>query len=110
MLPVRNLGKQKLPVHGAPSLFVNGIRFKTELGLGSSVSGCSVQFPIVNWGSTFDGWAIDCGYENCVLQKCQTAFVDRPDMMAGCQWYVDWFETADNPGMTNTKGECPAGL
>lgn len=77
-------------------------------GLGYMTEGCPKQFPNVNWGTRYGGWALDCQYEaNCTRAKCQEAFANWPDMLAGCEWYVDWLQVADNPDVIFAPVECP---
>ena len=47
---------------------------------------------------------------SCVRQKCNTIFAGKPDLMAGCDWFLGWFEAADNPNFTYQRITCPAAL
>lgn len=50
--------------------------------------------------------------KECVRSKCNTAFGDAKfaDLKAGCLWYVDWYQTADNPKFWSKEVECPQEL
>lgn len=58
-----------------------------------------------------DGGSLESRKE-CVRRKCQEVFGSRglSDLEAGCMWYADWFETADNPDFVYQEVECPADL
>ncbi|MBN2674113.1 MAG: hypothetical protein JXX29_20700, partial [Deltaproteobacteria bacterium] len=80
-------------------------------GLGYMTNGCPKQFPGVNWGTQYGGWALDCGYDaSCTAQKCNDAFSGAPDMLAGCLWYTQWLQTADNPSVVYKQVSCPAAI
>jgi hypothetical protein len=46
--------------------------------------------------------------KSCIQQKCQAAFGNMPQMLAGCNWVTSWFAAADNPQMVYQKIACPA--
>lgn len=52
-------------------------------------------------------------YKTCVMDKCNALFggdSKYSDLLRGCRWFVDWFETADNPTFLYKEVECPAYL
>jgi hypothetical protein len=38
---------------------------------------------------------------------CDKAFGNRPDLMRGCNWFLNWFQMADNPKVVFKKVTCP---
>ena len=40
-------------------------------------------------------------------QKCRRSFGDKPDLLAGCNWFLDWFNAADNPNFIFKQIACP---
>ena len=38
---------------------------------------------------------------------CQKAFGDKPDLMRGCDWFLNWFQMGDNPQVVYMKVSCP---
>ena len=84
---------------------------------------CSAQWNVGNneLGATYGGLLTVCQQQNgdnfgaikqCVLDRCNSIF-DEPnhgDLMAGCEWFVNWFETADNPNLDYQEVECPQSL
>jgi hypothetical protein len=49
-------------------------------------------------------------YKDCVSAKCNSIFSGKPDLLAGCNWFVDWFGAADNPNIVFKEVTCPAAL
>lgn len=59
------------------------------------------------------GWDADLDeYKTCVAQRCENLFsqAGMEDLLAGCLWFVDWFEAADNPDLVFEEVECPDAL
>jgi hypothetical protein len=88
-------------------------------GLGAITSGCPKALKNVNLGATRGGYLQDClsngdlnGRKNCVKQKCaQLGSAGFKDMEAGCLWFVDWFQVADNPNIVYKQlSSCPEEL
>ena len=50
------------------------------------------------------------GDVNCTMQKCQTVFGSKPDLMEGCMWFLGWFGGSNNPDFTYQKVACPQAL
>ncbi len=50
----------------------------------------------------------------CLKGRCQAVFKSASfsdaDLLAGCNWFADWFEVADNPNLRYTEVECPQAL
>jgi uncharacterized repeat protein (TIGR02543 family) len=66
-----------------------------------------------NLGQQYGGFRATCGNnKDCVRKMCNDAFGSAAlaDMKAGCDWYVDWFDIADNPQANSASVTCPAEL
>jgi hypothetical protein len=71
-------------------------------------------------GATYGGLLTECKqasadyntYKSCVTQKCATLFASSAmsDLLAGCSWFVDWYEAADDPALTYTEVACPSAI
>lgn len=50
--------------------------------------------------------------KECVRNKCTSVFGSRglTDLEAGCLWFVDWFQVADNPDFLVQQVDCPSEL
>lgn len=83
---------------------------------------CSYQWNVskAELGATYGGFMSFCqqqggdhaAIQQCVLGRCAAVF-DEPnmaDLLAGCEWYVDWYEAADNPNLRYQEVPCPAAL
>ncbi|NRB80406.1 MAG: hypothetical protein HRU38_17355 [Saccharospirillaceae bacterium] len=85
---------------------------------------CSTQWQVSDeaLGAQYGGFLTACqadlGYndttrlKSCVQNSCDTIF-SKPgmeDLKRGCDWYVDWFEMADNPKLEYKIVACPAAL
>lgn len=64
-------------------------------------------------GQQYGGFRATCGNNaTCIRNMCAAAF-NTPalaHLKAGCDWYVDWFNIADNPNVTYTQVNCPQAL
>jgi len=84
-------------------------------GVGQFPQGCQKQFPGANLGASSGGMLATCGgasdtAKSCVLSACQAAFSGKGDMLTGCQWFANWFETADDPTFVYQKIACPSAI
>lgn len=90
-------------------------------GVGLAQGGCPVALGIQEQelGANRGGFRTDCAgagnqdaIKECVRNKCTTVFGSRglSDLEAGCLWYADWFEAADNPDFVVQQIDCPAEL
>jgi uncharacterized repeat protein (TIGR02543 family) len=64
-------------------------------------------------GPTHGGFRAKCGNnKDCVKKMCDDNFgaAGLGDLKAGCYWYVDWFDIADNPNANAKEVSCPAAL
>jgi hypothetical protein len=85
---------------------------------------CSTQWGELpsQLGATYGGFLADCkqqanasdhqALKSCVMQKCTSVFQQKglTDLAAGCQWFVDWFQVADNPTLKYAEVACPSAL
>jgi len=77
---------------------------KTEMGdqYGGLLTAC--QHEINNYDAPADK------FKQCVAQKCNAIFgkdAKFADLLRGCNWFVDWLQTADNPTYLFKPVECP---
>ncbi len=50
------------------------------------------------------------GVQACILRQCRNAFGNKPDLVAGCEWFVRWFNAANNPKVVYKEVTCPTEL
>jgi len=87
--------------------------------------GCSNQWGVSNQelGAQYGGFLSACKdelgynasleqYKSCVTNRCDSVFGERglDELQAGCHWFAEWFEAADNPALRYQEVECPAEL
>lgn len=46
-------------------------------------------------------------FKECVTEGCNNAFGGNKTLLQGCMWFVDWYETANNPVTLFKQVECP---
>jgi hypothetical protein len=88
-------------------------------------NGCSNQWGVSNseLGAQYGGFLSACKselgynasreqYKSCLTSRCNNVFGTRglTELQAGCLWYADWFEAADNPSLRYREVACPAQL
>jgi hypothetical protein len=80
-------------------------------GVGAN-NACSTQWgSSVDLGQQFGGYLAECnGNQSCVQQKCNDAFSGKPELLAGCNWFLGWFKAADNPNLVFKQIACPAAI
>jgi hypothetical protein len=72
-------------------------------------------------GAQYGGFLATCKQEgardlaaikSCVMQRCSSVFGSRglSELEAGCRWFVDWYQAADNPALVYKEVACPAEL
>lgn len=73
---------------------------------------CTTQWgSSADLGAQFGGYLTECnGNTSCVKQKCDTVFAGKPDLQAGCDWFLGWFQAADNPNLVFAQIACPAAI
>ena len=70
---------------------------------------CTRQWGVSDLGARYGGFLLGCnGDTNCVRNKCETIFADKPDLMEGCEWFLGWYNAADNPNFVYERIDCPA--
>jgi hypothetical protein len=79
---------------------------------------CSTQWGVSasELGAQYGGFLSACqtggGYaaaKSCVASRCSSVFGSRglTELAAGCSWFVDWFQAADNPSLVYKEVACP---
>ena len=84
------------------------------------MNGCTRQWGVSSseLGAQYGGLLTRCkqqagsdhaGLKSCVMQSCINVFEARglTELAAGCKWFVDWFEVADNPSLVYEEIACP---
>jgi hypothetical protein len=75
------------------------------------LNACDDQWGGVALGAQYGGFRTTCGSDaTCVRNMCMTAFGNKPELMAGCEWFIGWFGMADNPNFVYERIACPAAL
>jgi len=65
----------------------------------------------IDLGAQYGGWRATCGNNaTCIRDKCNAAFNGKPELMAGCEWFIGWFAMADNPNFTYERIACPSAI
>ena len=85
--------------------------------------GCTQQFSNENLGERYGGFLASCKREesndherikDCVRDKCRFAFKNdkfsNDILFEGCNWFVNWYDAADNPMIKFRSVECPKAL
>ena len=81
------------------------------VGANNACTGGSAQWSGADIGDTNGGMLTTCKDDkSCVQQKCQAAFGNMPQLLAGCNWVAGWFSAADNPQIVYQKTTCPADI
>lgn len=82
-------------------------------GVGA-LDACQTQWGTSNLGSQYGGFLSACQQSNptnptsCVQSMCNTVFAGKSDLLAGCNWFLNWFEAADNPTFVYQPVNCPS--
>jgi hypothetical protein len=85
---------------------------------------CSTQWGVATseLGAQYGGFLATCkkdlgagnhaALKSCVMQRCNSVFGARglTKLEAGCRWFVEWFEAADNPALQYKEIACPQEL
>lgn len=80
---------------------------------------CSDQWGGADLGEQYGGFFLACQKEHdfeyeparqCARDWCDRVFSDKPELHAGCSWFVEWFALADNPTMQYKEVPCPSEL
>ncbi len=83
-------------------------------------NGCSRQWGSTSLGEQYGGFVNECdkggggldALKKCVTDKCNSVFSKSgmEDLKAGCLFYVQWFQTANNPKLRYKEVPCPAAI
>lgn len=82
---------------------------------------CSSQWGVSTseLGAQYGGFLAACksggnheSWKTCVLNRCSSVFGQRglTELEAGCRWFVEWFQVADNPDLVYREVDCPQEL
>jgi hypothetical protein len=85
---------------------------------------CTSQWGVnkADLGETYGGFLLACqkrgnrqdhaAMKSCVMQSCMNVFEANGlmELAAGCKWFIDWFQVADNPALKYKQVSCPAEL
>ena len=85
---------------------------------------CSSQWGVnkADLGEVYGGFLLKCqkqgdrknhaAIKSCVMQSCMNVFEAKglTELAAGCKWFVDWFQVADNPNLEYKEVSCPTEL
>lgn len=82
---------------------------------------CSSQWGVSSseLGAQYGGFLAACkqsgshdAVKSCVMQRCSSVFGARglTKLEAGCRWFVEWFQVADNPALQYKEVPCPQEL
>lgn len=75
------------------------------------LNACSNQWGTSDLGAQYGGFLAGCnGDKNCVKNKCSQVFNGKPELMAGCDWFLNWFNAADNPNFQFKQIACPKAI
>ena len=70
-------------------------------------------------GEQYGGFYLDCQKKNaynyapsraCAADKCQEVFANKPELLVGCNFFINWFAAADNPNLVYKEVSCPAAI
>jgi hypothetical protein len=71
-------------------------------------NGCSRQWNNAPLGAQYGGFPTTCGRDAaCIRSMAQKAFGDKPNLMRGVEWYINWFDMTNNPNVLYSKVPCP---
>ncbi len=80
---------------------------------------CSSQWGSSDLGERYGGFYLACQKANafnhaaskaCAAKKCQSVFANKPELLAGCNFFVNWFGAPDNPNLVYKEVACPAAI
>ena len=75
------------------------------------LNACSNQWGTSDLGAQYGGFLRGCnGDVGCTRNKCQTVFANKPELMAGCDWFLGWYNAADNPNLVYKQIACPEAI
>ncbi len=80
---------------------------------------CSSQWGTSELGERYGGFYLACQKQNgfnhasskaCAAAKCQSVFANKPELLAGCNFFVNWFGAPDNPNLVFKEVDCPEAI
>jgi hypothetical protein len=83
---------------------------------------CSYQWKSNDLGAQYGGFLLQCkqnapgashdANKACVKAKCDKVFANPAlsELRDACDWFVDWYEAADNPALRYAEVACPEAL
>ena len=72
---------------------------------------CSNEWGTSDLGATYGGFLTGCnGSVSCTQTKCNSVFANKPDLLAGCNWFLNWYGAGDNPQIKFKQVACPSQL
>jgi len=72
---------------------------------------CSKQWGGSDLGAQYGGFLTGCnGDKACVQNKCNSIFAGKQELLDGCNWFLTWFNAADNPNVVYKQIACPAAI
>ena len=72
---------------------------------------CSKQWGNSDLGAVYGGFLTGCKNNvSCTQAKCNQVFAGKPELLAGCNWFLTWFGAGDNPQITFKQVSCPKQL
>jgi hypothetical protein len=81
------------------------------VGANNACTAGASQWGSVPAGATYGGFLATCGTSmTCVTDMCKAAFGSNTGLMGGCNWFVGWFNGANNPGVKYAEVACPAAI
>ena len=81
-------------------------------GVGDFGAACPAQWgQNVDLGHQWGGFRRTCGDNaTCVRNMCVAAFGNKPELMAGCEWFLGWFANVNNPRIVFKQIACPSAI
>jgi hypothetical protein len=80
-------------------------------GVGDFPNACPMQWGTSDLGDRYGGFRRTCGDNaSCVRGRCDAVFGNKPELMAGCNWFLGWFSNVNNPRVVFKQIACPAAI
>jgi len=62
-------------------------------------------------GAQYGGLLTTCNFsKSCLIEKCNSIFSGKPNLLNGCLWHANWLEAVDNPTILYKEIDCPQEL
>jgi hypothetical protein len=80
-------------------------------GVGVFPNACPMQWGTSDLGDPYGGFRRTCGDNaSCVRSRCEAVFGNKPELLAGCNWFLGWFSNVNNPRVVFKQIACPAAI